>query len=706
MAGKQRRRAEKPATLALTPRQRRAEIAGTRWPPANAQSTALRWLIPLFLISVGVLVYHNALSGPFIFDDTTAILSNPSIRQLWPPWAPLSPPPGSSVSRRPVVNVSLAINYAFGGLDVRGYHMLNLSVHILCSLLLFSIARRTLASEVLGERFRRAGPWVALAIALIWMVHPLQTESVDYIVQRTELLMALFFLLTLYCVVRGADSARSWVWFSLAILCSALGMASKEVAGVLPVAVLLYDRVFLSRSVRETLEKRSALYIGLALTWLVLAAGVQERLPAGSDLTSRGLTPWDYVRTQLGAIVHYLRLTVWPSPLTVDYDDWPVARSIASVAPAAAVVLVLLGMTVWAFRHKPALAFLGAWFFLILAPTSSIVPIPTELLAERRMYLPLAAVIALGAAGGHVLLEQLGARLGWQDAVRRYMEVGVALALVVVLARVTIERNADYRSADAILGDAVAKRPNNSRAHNNLGSVFASQGRTTEAVQQFAEAVRLKPDYVDARYNLADGLARAGQFNEAMAQYSDVLRLNPAHPEAHNKLAILLREHGRIEDAIMHHREALRLNPLYAEAHNDLGIALASEERLSEAISHYSEALRLRPDYAEAHNNWGIALARQGRLDEATSHFLQALRLRPAYAEAQNNLGTALMGQGRLEEAIAHYNQALRLNPSFARVHYNIGLAQTRLGKTEQAAQHFEAAAKIDPALRPPQPRP
>lgn len=700
MSGKRRRRGETASTPAPAPRARRSDAAIRA--PWRAPAVGSLWAVALLLVVVGALVYANSLSGAFVFDDTSAIPNNPSIRTLWPPWTPLLPPAGTAVARRPVVNLSFALNYAADGLNVTGYHVVNVAIHILSCLLLFGIARRTLAAEVVAAAVRRAAPWLALAIALIWLIHPLQTESVDYLVQRTELLMALFFLLTLYSVIRGADSVAPPTWFACAILSCALALACKEVAGVLPLVVLLYDRTFLARSFREALRKRRLLYGGLAATWLILVMTLGERLPTKTELADHSMTPWTYALTQSTAIVRYLRLSFWPSPLTVDYEDWPVATSILSVAPALALVLLLLGVTAWALWRAPALAFPGAAFFLILAPTSSVVPIPTEILAERRMYLPLAAVIALAVVGSHLLLERLRARRGWANRTQHYIEIGVALVLVVVLAGVTIKRNEDYRTADGILADAVAKRPGNWRARSNLGSVLTSQGRSAEALPHYAEAVRLKPDYIDARYNLANALSRAGRFDEAIAQYTETLRLRPQHAEAHNNLGNVLRDRGRVDEAIVHFKESLRIDPGNVEAYNNLGLAFAIQDRLDEAIAQYAQALRLKPDLAEAQNNLGIALARQGKLDEARAHFLEALRLRPNFTEAYGNLGTALATQGRLEEAVAQYEKALRINPSFARAHYDIAMALTRLGKTEQAAQHFDAAAKIDPRLRRP----
>jgi len=310
-------------------------------------------LLPLLLIAAGLAVYYNSFDGASFFDDHPSIRDNPRIRRLWPLWEAMSWPVPGAIHGRPVAALSLAINYALGGLRVWGYHAFNVTIHILASLALFGIVRRTLIGTRFRDRVGPDAPWLAMAVALIWLVHPLQTESVDYIVQRTEGLMG-FFLLTLYCVVRGAASSRQRGWYAGAVISCALGMGSKEVMAVAPLTVLLYDRAFLARSFREALRVRAALYAGLAGSWLVPAALVASGAHGESAGFGLSVTPWEYARTQAGVmIIHYLRLSFWPRPLVVDYYDWPVARTAAVVVPAGALVIGLLAATLWAARRRP-----------------------------------------------------------------------------------------------------------------------------------------------------------------------------------------------------------------------------------------------------------------------------------------------------------------------------------------------------------------
>ncbi len=337
----------------------------------------LRQLIPVLLVGAGLWAYRNSFQGPFFFDDAPSIPENPHIRHLWPLPEALAAPPYSTVDGRPTVCLTLALNYAWGGLNVSGYHAFNLTVHLLSALVLFGIVWRTLDSEKLRGRFHGAPVWLAAAIALIWELHPLQTESVTYIVQRTESLMGLFLLLTLYCTMRGARSPRPRPWYLAAVIFCALGMGSKEVMVAAPLIVLLYDRVFLTLSFRELWQRRAGLYIGLAATWILLAVLVWRTPHSATGFGLKDLTAWDYLKTEASVILYYLRLCFWPRPLVVDYSDWPIASSLTNALVPGVVVVGLLSATVWALRNRPWVGFLGAWFFLLLGPTF-------ELSAQRR----------------------------------------------------------------------------------------------------------------------------------------------------------------------------------------------------------------------------------------------------------------------------------------------------------------------------------
>ena len=360
------------------------------------------WWRASLLVLAGLVVYWNSFSGPFVFDDVASVVENQQIRS-WRLADVLAPEREAPTAGRPLVNASFAFNYALGGLDVRGYHAWNLGVHLACALLLFGVVRRTLQAPALRARFGDRAADLAFAVALLWAVHPLNTEVVDYITQRTESMMGMFYLATMYASLR-AVTEPSWRWPSVAALCCAAGMACKESMVTAPLMVALYDRSFVFPSVRDAWARRWRLYAGLAAAWIVLALLLWSGPRAHSAGFASGITAWTYLLNQTRMIPHYLRLAIWPRSLVVNYG-WPAPVTLADVLPQALFISVLFVATVVALVRSPALGFAGAWFFVTLAPTSSIVPIATEVGAERRMYLPLIAIIALAVVGSAALSD-------------------------------------------------------------------------------------------------------------------------------------------------------------------------------------------------------------------------------------------------------------------------------------------------------------
>jgi Flp pilus assembly protein TadD len=658
------------------------------------------------LLAGGVIVltalaaYYNSFSAPFIFDDQTAITENLTIRHFW---SALSPLPKGGVLGRPVVNFSFALNYAVGGLQVWGYHAMNLAIHVLAGLTLFGIVRHSLQQPLLSKRFGDAALPLAFIVALLWTVHPLQTESVTSIVQRTESLMGLFYLLTIYCFIRGTESrgqgsegrsnkpvaggqkaggeiqkqaglraSASVFWLLAAVFFCALGMATKEVMVTAPLVVLLYDRTFVAGTFREAWQRRGGWHLGLFGTWLVLGSLVLQMGGSRGAAADFGLstTPWTYALTQCHAIVLYLGLAVWPHPLVFDYGT-NVVQHLTEVAPQAVILALLVGETLFMLWSRPALGFVGACFFLILAPSSSIVPLVAQTTAEHRMYLPLAAVIVLVVLG---LYTMIGPR-----------SLLVFAAAAVGLGCLTFQRNNDYGSELAIWSDTVAKRPDSARAHNNLGTALGNiPGRLPDAIVEFEAALKINPNWGRAHFNLGLALSKIpNRLPDAIAEYRAELQEHPNYPEVYNNLGVLLQQQGDVSAAIVQYKAALQIKPAYAEAHNNLGAALAKvRDRTPEAISEYEAALKINPAMTETHYNLGDLLARQGRYPIAAGEYEKALALKPGYAEGHLKLGLVFAHMGRLNEASAQFEEALQIKPDLPSARENLELAQMLLAKS------------------------
>ena len=524
------------------------------------------------IIAAGGWAYSNSFGGVFVLDDVRAIVRNPTIRALWPPSVPLSPPPESTVAGRPVANLSFAVSYAMGGAPASEgntstpallpapnpapFHAGNLVIHLAAALVLFGVVRRTLLSPRLRDRFGEAAPWIAGAVALIWVVHPLQTSAVTYVVQRVESLMGLFYLLTLYCAIRASNAPKQGWWAAAAVASCAAGMATKETMVTAPIVVALWDHHFGTGRDGRPSGVRWRLMGALAATWLLLAFLVSRQFRGPSiDLSPEMI--WVYLRTQAEVVVHYLRLALYPSPLVFFYD-WPLIPAPLWRAWQAAMLAGLAALTaVGAVKRHPA-AFLGGWFFLILAPSSSVLPIVTEVAAEHRMYLPLAAVVTTVVAGVYLAVTRLAGR--WTPAAAGAAVVS-ALVVAGALGTVTHGRNVLYASAESLWADTVAKRPDDPRSRVAYGEALGKAGRFAEAEVQLERAVELAPADPLARVRLGSVLAPQGKFDEATGHLEAALALRPGDIDAHRFLAEICAIQRRDSLALGHFSKVLAMVP-------------------------------------------------------------------------------------------------------------------------------------------------
>jgi hypothetical protein len=513
--------------------------AGPGGPPGSSRRglPAHPALAPLVLVVAIVLAYSNSFRGAFLFVDIDSIVSNASLQSLS---SALTPPLATSVCGRPLLNLSLAVNRALGATNVVGYHFVNLAIHVLAALLLFDLLRRTLRGPDAAPGVRDGATGVSLAIALLWGLHPLHTSAVTYIVQRAESMMGLFYLLTLYALVRGAASERPRGWYAAGVASCALGMATKEAMVTAPVLALVYDRIFLSRSWREIGARRGVFYALLAATWVILGY-VMSTCPGRSGTVGggAGIPPLTYGLTQLGVIVHYLRLTFWPHPLVLDYG-WPLAHSLSEILLPAVVVAGLLAATIVGLIRKPRAGFLGSALFLLLAPTSSVIPVQDPIF-EHRMYLPLASVIAA------VVLALRAGLAGAGRGPRLLGVLAVGLAAV-ALGGATFARNRDYRSEVSIWRDTIEKRPQNARAHDLLGIALARTQDLEAAIASHTEAIRLQPKWSLPYYNRGISRLFSGLYDEAIVDFTDALRRD-RDPDAFNNRAVCYLAIGAYDNA-------------------------------------------------------------------------------------------------------------------------------------------------------------
>ena len=626
-----------------------------------AAAPVTRWL-PALIVVAAVLAFATSLPAPFFLDDVEAIERNPHIRSLWPLTGALVSPPQSAVSGRPLISLSLAVNHVLGGLTPTGYHVLNLAVHVACALLLFGIARHSLRRTDLAG----SANGLALAVALLWAVHPLHTEVIAYVVTRTESMMALCYLVTLYGAIRGIEAPRARGWLALAVAAAVVGATAKESIVTAPLMVLLYDVVFGAGSLRDAARRRGGFYAALLVSWLVLAALHWDAPRSRSAGLAAGMSSWDYLLTQAPIIAEYLRLTVWPSPLVADFG-LTVPVTLSTVWPSALLVVLLLVATLWLWRRHRPLAYLATWFWVTLAPSSSVVPIVTELGATRRMYLPLMAIVVLA-----VLTARWCATRFVPALTRPVGAVAVAAALALALAGLSAARGLDYQDPVRIWNTVLAARPHG-RAHHNLGIALAAAHRDDEALAEYRAAAETLPE---ARYALGFMLAARGDDRAAVSELREFLARKPddaSAPLATNLLGLILGRQGDAASAITAFERTLAMRPRDADAQRGLaesltvvGAQLAEQGRLDEAADAFARSVAAAPAAPGAHLNHGTALMQLGRTADADAAFRRGLSVAPGHAPLRNALAAALATRGAVEEAEAEFRRVLAADPADA----------------------------------------
>ncbi len=681
--GKARRRKEKAFKVeGLHQTSRKADAA------LNSPLTRYGPIIAIFMIAlITFLIYSNTLSSPFYFDDEHNIIVNYKLRDLSSFW----PPSGT----RYIGVLSFAINYYFGQLNVLGYHLGNITIHIINGLLVWWLVFLTFKTPTM-ERNNGNSVFIAMFCALIFVVHPVQTQAVTYIVQRFTSLATLFYLLSLILYIKARllmqvtmnksqNSAqkrrniniKAILCYLVAIFTTSLAMKTKEISFTLPFMIVLYELIFFSPQNTEHRTpnlKRLYLLTPFIITLMIIPLSLigANRTLEGTigdlrDVTqeTEDISRKVYFLTQCRVIVTYIRLLFLPIQQNLDYD-YSLSYSLFELNTLISFLFLLSIFVAALYLLKRSwktnngygiLASFGTlWFFITLSVESSIIPI-RDIIFEHRLYLPsVGAIIAFSSAVFYILVHK-------KPNPTPLLTVCVLALIAVPLGIGAYQRNFVWKDEVTLWEDIVRKSPEKERGHTNLGLAYYHQGRLEEAAKEYTTAIQLNPDYA----------------------------------EAHNNLGLVYYLQGRVEEAIQEYMTALKLTRGFAKAHNNLGAAYFKQGRLDEAVQEYMTALELRPDDPDPHNNLGNAYATQGRLEEAIKEYTAALKLRSDFPEAHHNLGIVYAIQGRLDEAIKEYMATLELKPDYADAHYNLANTYKTKGLKNEAKREFEAVLKLRP---------
>jgi len=716
----------------------------------------------------GAIAFGAAVRGPFQFDDVAAIPGNPTIERVS---TALTPPPRTAVSGRPVVNVTLAANYAVNralGIDqtdrslhsraAAGYRAANIVLHCLAALLLFGIIRRTVRFGGVPEEWVPFGEPLAVIVATIWLVHPLQTEAVDYVIQRTELLVSAFYLATLYASIRAWDATKPRAraaWYVAAVVACLLGMGSKEVMASTPIAVMLYDRAFRMPTWKSLVTSpRRWFYLALLATLIPLGASVVGGARSDSVGFGHGITWYQYLYSQGWAIARYVKLALWPDELTFDYGEHLLRGGLAIVGLTG--LAAFAAATLWAWRRATWLAFLGTWFFMVLGPSSSVVPITTEIAAERRVYLALAPLLVLVVVGvealrrriaaldahrrdralwitaalvgllyfassawsGHVIAPLIAgpgngrwavallARLliGAGVAALAYVLVGtrnvrrVLAVVVAVLLLTSASRSALYADPEALWRDAAEKMPQNPRAYDNLAAAILQKDSTRdrEAERELRQAITVDSMYVTAWTNLADVLLKRGNIEEGRALLEHALRINPQYVNATERLGELLVKLGETDQAITYLERVVATQPT-EEALGTLAIAYTAKGRRDEAKVMLRRMLAINPRRIDALTYLGAMLTEDGHPDEAVGYIESAVQAGGGTPAAYALLSVTYAELGRRDESVRAASTAAGQPGADAGVYLQLGRAMMVAQLPQEAERFLSRAVELAP---------
>ncbi len=629
-------------------------------------------ILALFLAVITICVYSNTLQSPFVFDDTGNITENTHIR-----WNRLTleniieTAVQSRSHNRPVANISFALNYYFDGYDVIGYRLINISIHIATGVFLFFVVKATLTLPGVNTGIHQ-NQLIPFFTSLIWVLHPLHTQSVTYIVQRMNSMAAMFYILALLLYIKGRlFDEKKWkgVFFITSLFSGVLAIGSKQIAATLPVMILLYEWCFfrsLDRSwIRNNLVRCLICFtVFSCVALLYLGIDPFERILGSYG--RRDFTMGQRILTEFRVVVFYLSLIFFPHPSRLSLDhDFPLSFSLSDPLSTAFSFLLIastIAIAVYKGKAKPLFLFCTLWFFGNLLIESSIVSL--EIIFEHRTYLPSMFVVF-----GLVLVIYKYFNLFW---LRTTVLLGMALTCAVF----TYERNSIWQNRVTLWQDCVDKAPEKARPHYNLGL----------ALQKYYPFEKGDPQY----------LTKSQVADKAIIHFRKAIQIDPNHLKAHNNLGIALMEKGHLDEAISHYRFVLEREPKSIEAANNLAIALSKKGNIDEAIRYFTASLRLDSGQTKSYNNLGVLLFRKGRVSEAASHFRKALQIAPDNRAAHHNLQKLMAPEGGIDQAIDRLEGSIEKTPG-ASVLYELGNLHKEKGELEKAITWYEKVLELRP---------
>lgn len=606
----------------------------------------------IFLIVViGSLIYSNSFQAEFQFDDTWLIVNNQDIK---------STDNVSNVSNwlnlhyRMLSRLSFVANYKASTLDYRGYHLVNLLIHLLTGIFVYLLTLRLLSVRKLTDHIAHS-QLIALFTALIFVSHPIQTQAVTYLSQRMTSMAALFYIISVYCYLlarvasyRDKEMTKSWVLGFSAVLLGIMSIYTKQTVITLPVAFILFELIFIRNNEGKISVRAIAIIATLisAGVILILLQGVHTR----DDQSA--ISRLDYLLTQFRAIPHYFRLILLPYGQNIDHH-FIVSSSFGFDEIVGLLInlgIIISGVILW-LRKYVVLSFSIFWTYLALSVESSIFPI-RDVFVEHRMYLPMFGVSLFIAQSTFLLFQS-----------KRSIAIGLLVLTAATYGILTYQRNKVWQAPLSLWQDSVKKSPNKARPNNNLGHAYLVLGETDSALYYFEKAISFKPDYV----------------------------------EALNNKGLVLYQRGDYEAAVHEFQKAMTFKPDYAPAVNNVGLAWSKLGEYRQAVKYMKKAQKMDPNNPEIPYNMGTVYEKQGKLDKAESFYLKALTINSSMAKATFNLANVYYAKGNMDNAIQYYEETVHIQPNNTDALNNLGNIYYLVGKLDKARKYYKRTLSVDP---------
>ncbi len=660
----------------------------------------------LIAIALGFMIYSNILTHScFQDDDQETIVNNLSIRHLSDVQSIFH-----SFHSRFIVGLSFALNYWAGGLQSWGYHLFNIIIHIFSSMLAYQLVLLLFQTPRMQQHpCRSSQNLLAMAVGLIFLTHPLQTESINFLTQRFSSLAGFFSLLTVtfYLKARIKNSRRLFVF---AFLSTVAAMFSKENTVTLPFLLVFIEGYFwgdLTNCLRERLMILLPFLLTLIIIPLTLLQTPLDTSPIARianisvdvdpqtkqvigkkiDITRANLAldRKDYLLSQINVMVTYLRLYIWPINQNLDYN-YPVTKNFFELKTlgSAVIILFLIFLIYFSFQTDRLISFGLLWYFFTLLPESSIIPIG-YLIGEHRLYLPIVG-LTMAISLGLARILRTPQQFGW-----------AILLLIVILSLATYQRNNVWTDPLLLWNDVILKSPQKPRGYNNRGVIYALRSQHQNAIADYTEAIKMKPNYPEAYKNRGISYYRIGNREKALLDFNQAITLFPDYAEAYFNRALLHHEEGNTDKALADYSKAIELNPKYIDAFHNRGFLLKEKGETLAALENFNQAIAVDSKNAESYENRGIYFYREGNFDNAIADFTSAIKFNPHSSKAYLNRGNASCAQGNYSDGIADYTQAIHLNPSWDMAYNNRGIAQLRQKKFLMAIQDFTEALHRNP---------